>query len=79
MGSSSDWDTWFDADGQQREPDWLGVLILPGTHLHLYGKLGARAGRKVGHLIITGSEVAGVKTVARRAAELLGLPGLHTV
>jgi 5-(carboxyamino)imidazole ribonucleotide synthase len=72
-------DVWFDAAGQQREPDWLGVLSLPGTHLHLYGKLEARAGRKMGHLTITGSDVAGVKAVARRAAELLGLPGLDTI
>ncbi|RYY15216.1 MAG: 5-(carboxyamino)imidazole ribonucleotide synthase, partial [Cytophagaceae bacterium] len=68
-------EVWFDADGQLREPDWYAVLSLPGTHLHLYGKLQARAGRKMGHLTITGPDVASVKAVARRAAELLGLPG----
>jgi len=72
-------DVWFGADGQPREPDWLGVLRLPGTHLHLYGKLEARAGRKMGHLTITGPDVAGVKAAARRAAELLGLPGLDDI
>jgi len=72
-------DVWFDADGQLREPDWYAVLSLPGTHLHLYGKLEARAGRKMGHLTITGPDVAGVKAVARRAAKLLGLPGLDAI
>ena len=51
-------------------------MALPGTHLHLYGKQGARPGRKMGHLNITGSDVANVKAFARQAADLLGLPGL---
>ncbi|WP_156176353.1 5-(carboxyamino)imidazole ribonucleotide synthase [Hymenobacter terrenus] len=72
-------DVWFDSNGGRREPDWLTVLSLPGTHLHLYGKLDARVGRKMGHLTITGSDVASVKTVARRAAGLLGLPGLDDI
>ncbi|MBD2766797.1 5-(carboxyamino)imidazole ribonucleotide synthase [Hymenobacter sp. BT664] len=72
-------EVWFDGSGQLREPDWPSVLSLPGTHLHLYGKLHARAGRKMGHLTITGPDVARVKTVARRAADLLGLPGLDDI
>ena len=72
-------EVWLDASGQLREPDWPAVLRLPGTHLHLYGKLQARAGRKMGHLTITGPDVASVKTVARRAAALLGLPGLDAI
>ena len=32
------------------EPDWSAVLGEPDTHLHLYGKAGARPGRKMGHL-----------------------------
>ena len=69
-------DVWFDAQGQARTPDWQAVMRLPGTHLHLYGKLDARAGRKMGHLNITGADVAAVKTTARKAADILGLPGL---
>ncbi|MES2190059.1 MAG: 5-(carboxyamino)imidazole ribonucleotide synthase [Pseudomonadota bacterium] len=69
-------DIWFDAQGQSRTPDWQAVLALPGAHLHLYGKLDARRGRKMGHLNITGATLADVKAVARRAADLLGLPGL---
>ncbi len=72
-------DVWLDASGQQRAPDWQAVLSLPGTHLHLYGKLEARAGRKMGHLTITGADVASVKAVARRAADVLGLPGLDSI
>ncbi|AHJ97731.1 5-(carboxyamino)imidazole ribonucleotide synthase [Hymenobacter swuensis] len=72
-------DVWFAADGQLREPDWSAVLRLPGTHLHLYGKVEARAGRKMGHLTITGPDAASVTTVARRVAEMLGLPGLDAM
>jgi 5-(carboxyamino)imidazole ribonucleotide synthase len=68
---------WFDAGGQARTPDWRAVLALPGAHLHLYGKTDARPGRKMGHLTLTGADVAGVKATARRAAELLGLPGFE--
>ena len=70
-------DVWFDAQGQARTPDWQAVLRLPGTHLHLYGKLDARAGRKMGHLTITGADVAAIKATARQAADILGLPGLE--
>ncbi|MDP2448288.1 5-(carboxyamino)imidazole ribonucleotide synthase [Polaromonas sp.] len=72
-------DLWFDAADQLRTPDWQAVLALPGTHLHLYGKLEARAGRKMGHLTVTGADVAGVTAVARQAAQLLGLPGLDAL
>jgi 5-(carboxyamino)imidazole ribonucleotide synthase len=70
-------DMWFDANGRPRTPDWQAVLALPGAHLHLYGKLEARPGRKMGHLTFTGTDVAGVKATARQAARLLGLPGFE--
>ena len=73
-------DVWFDdrfgKEGQSRTPDWQAVLALPGTHLHLYGKLDARPGRKMGHLNITGASVDAVQATARKAADMLGLPGL---
>ena len=69
-------DVWLDAQHKLHTPNWQAVLALPGTHLHLYGKQGARPGRKMGHLNITGSDIANVKAVARQAADLLGLPGL---
>jgi 5-(carboxyamino)imidazole ribonucleotide synthase len=67
-------DLWFDADGRPITPAWSEVLALPGTHLHLYGKLQARKGRKMGHLNITGADVEAVRATAQRAAGLLGIP-----
>ena len=69
-------DVWFDAQGKPRTPDWQAVMALPGTHLHLYGKQAARPGRKMGHLTITGVDVASVQAVARQVAGILGLAGL---
>jgi 5-(carboxyamino)imidazole ribonucleotide synthase len=54
-------------------PDWTAVLALPGTHLHLYGKLKAHKGRKMGHLNITGASVDQVRTTALAAARVLGI------
>ncbi|MBT9463426.1 5-(carboxyamino)imidazole ribonucleotide synthase [Hydrogenophaga sp.] len=57
-------------------PPWAQVLALPGTHLHLYGKLSARAGRKMGHLNITAPTVAQVRATTAEVLRLLGLPPL---
>jgi 5-(carboxyamino)imidazole ribonucleotide synthase len=54
-------------------PPWEQVLALPGTHLHLYGKLRAAKGRKMGHLTITGSTVEQVRSTALQAAHILGI------
>jgi 5-(carboxyamino)imidazole ribonucleotide synthase len=67
-------DLWFDDAGQERTPPWNDVLALPGAHLHLYGKAGARRGRKMGHLTITAGDAASARAVALQAALLLGLP-----
>ena len=56
-----------------REPPWAQVLALPGTHLHLYGKVSARPGRKMGHLNITGATAQQVRATALKAAALLGI------
>ncbi len=64
---------WFDAQGLPRSPDWAAVLALPGAHLHLYGKLEARPGRKMGHLTLTGSSAQQVRATALAAAALLGI------
>ena len=55
---------------------WDKLLAVPGTHLHLYGKTEARAGRKMGHLNITGKTVADVQATALKAAKLLGIKPL---
>ena len=67
-------DLWFDERGEERTPPWADVLALPGAQLHRYGKAGARRGRKMGHLTITGADAASTRAVALRAASLLGLP-----
>jgi len=76
-------DLWFNPNGvrpqaseQPVSPPWAQVLALPGTHLHLYGKLSARPGRKMGHLNITGATVAQVRETAAQVLVLLGLPPL---
>ena len=66
-------DLWF-SQGQEQAPPWPAVLALPGVHLHLYGKTGARPGRKMGHLTVTAADLAGARAVAMQAAALLGLP-----
>ena len=65
-------DLWFRGT-QAITPPWQQILALPGTHLHLYGKLEARPGRKMGHLNITGASVEQVQATALRCAELLGM------
>lgn len=67
-------DLWFDTAGQERTPDWAGVLALPGASLHLYGKAQARPGRKMGHLNLCGATADEARDSARRACALLGLP-----
>ena len=60
-------DLW--ADG--RTPDFVAALAVPGTRLFLYGKRGARAGRKMGHLAAVGDSPADALARVQRAAERL--------
>ena len=66
-------DLWFARGAAASTPPWDEVLRLPGCHLHLYGKAEARAGRKMGHLTVTGSSSAAVRATAQRAAQILGI------
>ena len=66
-------DLWFGADGVEQSPPWDQVLALPGVHLHLYGKLAARPGRKMGHLNLMAATPAEVRANALRAAAILGI------
>lgn len=66
-------DLWFDATGQQREPDWASVLALPGAHLHLYGKREPRRARKMGHLTFTAATAEAARHAALLACGVLGL------
>ena len=67
-------DAWYDESGAARTPPWAQVLALPGVHLHLYGKLSARRGRKMGHLTVTAATPQAAHEVALKACSLLGLP-----
>jgi 5-(carboxyamino)imidazole ribonucleotide synthase len=53
-------------------PDFSAALRVPGVRLHLYGKRGARRGRKMGHLSAIGSTPAQALQVARDAAARVG-------
>ena len=66
-------DLWFARGASASTPDWAAVLVLPGAHLHLYGKASARPGRKMGHLTITGDTPQAVRAVALQAAQRLGI------
>lgn len=66
-------DVWFDASGTKREPDWAGVLMVSNAKLHLYGKLEARHGRKMGHVNVLGPTLKEARQGAARVAECLGI------
>ncbi|HKH93960.1 MAG TPA: 5-(carboxyamino)imidazole ribonucleotide synthase [Gemmatimonadaceae bacterium] len=60
-------DLWLD----ERVPDFSAALEVPGTRLFLYGKHGARAGRKMGHLAAIGDSPSDALKRVRSAAERL--------
>ena len=67
-------DIWFrGGNAEAKSPDWAAVLALPGVHLHLYGKLEARVGRKMGHLNVTRATLEQVQATALQAAQILGI------
>ncbi len=66
-------DLWFSTSGAVAEPDWPGVLALPGVHLHLYGKAQPRRGRKMGHLTVTAATADAARDVALHVAARLGI------
>jgi 5-(carboxyamino)imidazole ribonucleotide synthase len=53
-------------------PRFENALALPGIRLHLYGKRGARAGRKMGHLSATGDTAEDALARVLAAATALG-------
>lgn len=58
------------------EPDWSAALAIPDVTLHLYGKLAARPGRKMGHLTTLKPDVseAAATSIAARQALTRGRP-----
>jgi len=55
-------------------PAWERALSIDGVRLHLYGKRGARPGRKMGHLSATGETAEDALKRVREGAAALGLP-----
>jgi 5-(carboxyamino)imidazole ribonucleotide synthase len=51
-------------DGQ---PDWNAACAFPAVKLHLYGKMEARPGRKMGHLTALGEDADLIVRRARAA------------
>ena len=60
----------------QGSPDFAQVMALPGVHLHLYGKLQPKPGRKMGHLTLTAATVVEVQAKALAACRVLGIEPL---
>lgn len=63
-------DVW--ADGT---PDWAAALARPRVALHLYGKIDARPGRKMGHLTATAATPETARAVALDARRALNPHG----
>lgn len=66
-------DLWFSAEGEEREPNWSGVLAIPEVKLHLYGKEQARVGRKMGHITIIANHLDRALAVADEVRQILGI------
>lgn len=56
-------------------PAWERALRMDGVRLHLYGKSGARPGRKMGHLSATGDTAEDALRRVREAAAAIGAVG----
>lgn len=68
-------DVWYtDETETQTEPDWSGVLAVPGASLHLYGKREARRGRKMGHVNCVGNTLSEAIASANQIVNVLRLP-----
>jgi len=53
------------------EPDWPAALARRGASLHLYGKAGARPGRKMGHLTLLAASSADARRRVLEARDAL--------
>lgn len=55
----------------QTEPHWYELLSVPNNKLHLYGKLEARTGRKMGHFNVLAKSTALATDIANTSFEKL--------
>lgn len=54
-------------------PAWQEAFVSPALKLHLYGKLAARAGRKMGHYTVIDVELDSAVATAMKVRERLGV------
>lgn len=67
-------DLWYQQDKHHsKEPEWNELFDVPNLKLHLYGKQEARAGRKMGHFTVIGSNPAEVRAAALSARSAIGI------
>ena len=59
--------------GPARADGLAHALAIPGVHVHIYGKLASRIGRKMGHVTALGATVAEAESRARAAADAIAL------
>jgi 5-(carboxyamino)imidazole ribonucleotide synthase len=59
--------------GPARADGLAQALAVPGAHVHIYGKLASRIGRKMGHVTALGATVAEAEAAARAAADAIVL------
>jgi 5-(carboxyamino)imidazole ribonucleotide synthase len=60
-------------DGPAEARGMAHALAIPGAHVHVYGKLASRVGRKMGHITALGATIAEAEATARAAADALDL------
>lgn len=67
-------DLWYRQDKHHAsEPEWDELFNVSNLKLHLYGKQQARAGRKMGHFTVIGSNPAEVRAAALSARSAIGI------
>ena len=59
--------------GPARADGLADALAIPGAHVHIYGKLASRIGRKMGHVTALGATIAEAEATARMAADAITL------
>jgi 5-(carboxyamino)imidazole ribonucleotide synthase len=60
-------------NGPARADGLAQALAMSGAHVHIYGKLASRIGRKMGHVTALGATVAEAESIARAAADAIRL------
>jgi 5-(carboxyamino)imidazole ribonucleotide synthase len=58
---------------REGEPDWGALLALGNVRLHLYGKVEARPGRKMGHFTVVAADRAAALAGAAAGRAAVGL------